>query len=118
MPFEPWATKARYMPGQVWCPKEVPRMDVNPRPLSELVPSNGLIGCYSADEKRILAVAFEPYQELFQGVRACIHADFRIGGLKPGETKNVKGKIYVVPADVDALLKRYARDFPGDARKN
>src|SRR4051812_45571968 len=20
MPFEPWATKARYIPGQVWCP--------------------------------------------------------------------------------------------------
>jgi hypothetical protein len=66
-PFEPWATKARYTPGQVWCPRGVPRTDVNPRPLSEVVPSNGLIGCYSADGKKIMATAFEPYQELFQG---------------------------------------------------
>ena len=88
------------------------RDDVNPRPLSPLVPSNGLIGCYSADEKMICAIAFEPCQELFQGVAACLHADFRIGGLKPGETKQIRGKIYFVPADVDALLKRYEADFP------
>jgi hypothetical protein len=90
--------------------------DVNPRPLSDDVPSNGLIGCFSADEKMILAVAFEPYQELFQGVIACIHSDFRIGGLRPGETKKIHGKLYIMPADVDALLKRYEKDFPGQAR--
>jgi hypothetical protein len=112
LPTHDWATKARYTPGQVWCPRGVPRKDVNPRPLSDLVPSNGLIGCYSADERHVLAVAFEPYHELFQGVRACIHADFRIGGLKAGESKQVRGKIYIVPADIDALLKRYAKDFP------
>jgi hypothetical protein len=48
MPTKPWATKARYTPGQVWCPAHVDRDDVNPRPLSELVPSSGLIGCFSA----------------------------------------------------------------------
>src|SRR5207247_7235398 len=79
------------------------------------VPDNGLIGCFSADEKMIFAVAFEPYQELFQGVAACLHSDFRIGGLKPGETKNIRGKIYFVPADVNALLKRYQADFPEQA---
>jgi hypothetical protein len=112
MPVEPWATKARYMPGQVWCPRHVDRNDVNPRPLSTLVPSNGLIGCYSADGSQIMATAFEPYQELFQGVIVCLHSDFRIGGLKPRETKQIRGKLYLVNADVDALLKRYARDFP------
>ena len=112
MPTRDWATKARYTPGQVWCPKHVDRNDVNPRPLSKLVPDNGLIGCFSADEKMILATAFEPYQELFQGIIACLHADFRIGGLEPGETKKVRGKVYVVPNDVDALLARYYKDFP------
>src|SRR5438093_499137 len=48
LPTAPWATEARYTPGQVWCPRHVPRTDVNPRPLSTLVPSNGLIGCFSA----------------------------------------------------------------------
>jgi hypothetical protein len=112
LPTQPWATRARYTPGQVWCPSRVDRADVNPRPLSTLVPSNGLIGCYSADGKRIFATAWEPYQELFQGVIVCLHSDFRIGGLKPAETKSIRGKIYLVDADADALVKRYEADFP------
>jgi hypothetical protein len=115
MPTRDWATQARYTPGQVWCPRGVDRNDVNPRPLSPLVPSHGLIGCFSADEGMLFATAFEPYQELFQGVIVCLHSDFRIGGLKAGETKHVRGKIYIVPNDVPALLARYARDFPEHA---
>lgn len=116
MPTRRWATKARYVPGQVWCPRQVPRTDVNPRPLSELVPSNGLIGCFSADESLVFATAFEPYQELFQGVMVCLHSDFRLGGLQPGETKRIRGKIYILPSDIPALLQRYARDFPEHLR--
>ncbi|MEQ8786191.1 MAG: hypothetical protein RIC55_07820 [Pirellulaceae bacterium] len=112
MPTEPWASQARYIPGQVYCPRHVDRDDVNPRPLSELVPSGGLTGCYSADEKSMMAVAWEPYQEIFLGVITCIHSDFRIGGLAPGETKRIRGKMYFVDADQAALLDRYYRDFP------
>ena len=115
LPTKPWATEARYIPGQVYVPANVDRNDVNPRPLSKLVPSSGLTGCYSADEKLILAVAWEPYQEIFQGVITCMHADFRVGGLKPGETKQIKGKLYVVAADEAALLKRFRIDFPDQA---
>ncbi len=111
LPTQPWAKQARYTPGQVYCPRGVPRDDVNPRPLSELIPSSSLCGCYSADEKMILAIAWEPYQEIFQGVIACIHNDFRIGGLKPQETKRIRGKLYIVPADMAALVKRHERDF-------
>jgi hypothetical protein len=112
MPTRDWATQARYIPGQVWCPRGVPRSDVNPRPLSKLVPSNGLIGCFSGDEKLIFATTWEPYQELFQGVVRCVHSDFRLGGIGPGERRRIRGKIYLVPNDVPALLKRYERDFP------
>lgn len=115
MPTREWARAARYIPGQVWCPRNVPRTDVNPRPLSPLVPSNGLIGCFSGDEKLIFATAWEPYQELFQGVARCLHSDFRLGGLKPGEKKRIRGKIYLVANDVAALLKRYSHDFPEHA---
>ncbi len=117
LPTRDWAVKARYVPGQVWCPTHVPRTDVNPRPLSPLVPDNGLIGAFSADEKMIFATAWEPYQELFQGVARCLHSDFRLGGLAPGERKEVRGKIYVVTGDAPALLKRYGRDFPEHLRK-
>jgi hypothetical protein len=112
MPAPKWATHAMYTPGQVWCPKGVSRDDVNPRPLSDDVPDNGLIGCFRADDQAILATAWEPYQELFQGVAACIHSDFRIGGLSAGQTKHIRGKIYIVGSDVPALLARYRRDFP------
>jgi hypothetical protein len=116
LPTEPWADKARYIPGQVYAAKGVDRDDVNPRPLSSLVPSSGLCGCFSGDEKQIMAVAWEPYQEIFQGVIACLHSDFRIGGLAPGQTKNIHGKVYIVPADVLRLVSRYEKDFPEQAK--
>lgn len=109
--IEPWAMVARYTPGQVWAGPGVPRNDVNPRPLSSLSPANGLIGCVSADRSKILAMAWEPYQELFQGVVVCLHSDFRIGGLAPGESRTIHGKIYVVENDPEKLLARYHRDF-------
>ena len=118
LPTEPWATAARYTPGQVYCPAHVDRDDVNPRPLSSLAPSSGLCGAYSADGRQILAMAWEPYQEIFQGVIACLHNDFRIGGLAPGESKTIRGKIYVVSADEAALLRRFERDFPEQAAKS
>ena len=64
-----------------------------------------------------MASAWEPYQELFQGVVVCIHADFRVGGLKPGESKGIRGKIYFMPANPEALLRRYERDFPEHVKK-
>jgi hypothetical protein len=112
MPTPQWAKSARYTPGQVWGAPGVPRSDLNPRPLSPLTPSNGLIGCFSGDEQKIFATAWEPYQELFQGVAHCLHADFRLGGLAAGERKEIRGKIYLISNDVPALLRRYEKDFP------
>ncbi|MBX3443674.1 MAG: hypothetical protein KF774_14800 [Planctomyces sp.] len=112
MPTRDWATEARYTPGQVWRDAGVPAEDVNPRPLNPLIPSHGLIGCFSADESMLFATAFEPWQELFQGVIVCLHADFRLGGIEAGETKSIRGKMYMLPNDVPALLDRYGRDFP------
>jgi hypothetical protein len=111
LPTRPWATKGRYTPGQVYGARGVSRGDLNPRPVSELVPGNGLIGCYSADGTRILAMAWSPYQELFQGVIVCLHSDFRIGGLEAGERKRIRGKLYLMRSDVPELLRRYRRDF-------
>jgi hypothetical protein len=117
LPTEPWAKEARYVYGQVYGAPGVDRNDLNPRPLSKHVPSSGLCGAFSSDNKMILAVAWEPYQEIFQGVITCIHSDFRLGGLAAGETKKIRGKLYVVPADVAALVKRYERDFPEQVAK-
>jgi hypothetical protein len=69
----------------------------------------------------------QPYQELFQGVIRClvigrlvircVHADFRIGGLPPGETNDVREKIYIVPNDMARLRARYTRDFPEHVKR-
>ena len=112
MPTKDWATEARYVPGQVWRPKAVPASDVNPRPLNKHIPSNGLIGCISDDRRYLMATAWDPYHELFQGVIRCLHSDFRIGGLESGEKKKIMGKIYLMENNVDKLLQKYHREFP------
>ncbi|MGV3773298.1 MAG: hypothetical protein ACO1QB_10385 [Verrucomicrobiales bacterium] len=103
--------QAIYKGGQVYVPRSVPVEDVNPRPISSIVPSNNLIGCFSADEKMIFATAWSDTQELFQGVIVCLHNDPRIGGLAPGETKELLGKMYFLPNDPKLVLQRYERDF-------
>ena len=107
----PRAEEAIYKGGQVYVPEGVPMKDVNPRPISTVRPANNLIGCFSEDGKRILATAWEPTQELFQGVIVCLHNDPRIGGLKPGEKKTIRGRLYILPNDPELLLRRYKEDF-------
>ncbi|MBM3833897.1 MAG: hypothetical protein FJ403_11625 [Verrucomicrobia bacterium] len=110
--------EAIYRGGQVYVPTGINLNDVNPRPISPEKPVNNLIGCFSADDKYLLATAWDQTQELFQGVIVCIHNDPRIGGLKPGETKKLHGKLYFLKNDADELLKRYRRDFPQTKSNN
>jgi len=104
--------EAVYKGGQVYVPPGINLKDVNPRPISFDKPANGLIGCFSDDNKYIMATAWDDYQELFQGIFVCIHCDPRIGGLKAGEVKKLKGKLYIVENDPEKLLRRYRQDFP------
>jgi len=108
--------KAIYRGGQVYVPAGIDRDDVNPRPLSPDLPANKLIGCFSADGKALLATAWTDVQELFQGVIVCIHADPRIAGLAPHQTKKIWGKLYIIPNDINELLRRYHRDFEAKLR--
>jgi hypothetical protein len=59
----------------------------------------------------LLATASDRTHELFEGVYVCLHSDPHVGGLSPGETKTVRAKIYLLPNDVESLLKRYRKDF-------
>lgn len=104
--------EAIYKGGQLYIPAGIKREDCNPRPHSPDVPSNDLIGCVSGDGRWLFATAWTPTQELFQGVIVCLQNDFRLGGLKPGETKRARGKVYVMENDVELLLARYRSDFP------
>ena len=103
--------EALYRGGQVYVPKGINLADVNPRPLCGDQPVNGLIGCFSADDQWLMATAWDKTHELFEGVYVCLHADPHVGGLAPGETKKIRGKLYLMKNDVKTLLKRYERDF-------
>jgi hypothetical protein len=105
-------TNALYLGGQVYLPPWTLPADANPRPLCRDILSNGLIGCFSADNQWILATASDRTHELFEGVYVCLHSDPLIAGLKPGETKRIRQKLYLLPNDMDRLLKRYRADFP------
>ena len=39
------------------------------------------------------------------------------GGLAAGQTKHIRGKIYIVPANVPRLVTRYEKDFPEQVSK-
>jgi len=107
----PRTEEARYRGGQVYVPEGINLDDVNPRPISTERPVKNLIGAESGDGNWLVAMAWDQTQELFQGVIICIHADFRVGGLKAGETKRLWGKVYLMKNDSDALLAAYQRDF-------
>lgn len=105
-------TNALYRGGQVYVPAHVNRADANPRPVCLDQPVNGLIGCFSADNRWILATASDRTHELFEGVYVCLHSDPSIGGLKPGEIRRLRQKVYLVPNDPERLMERYRKDFP------
>jgi hypothetical protein len=104
-------TNALYAGGQVYLPIDTRIADANPRPICAERITNGLIGCVSADAKLILATASSTTHELFEGVFVCLHSDPHIGGLAPGETKTITSRLYLLPNDPEALLKRYQSDF-------
>jgi hypothetical protein len=103
--------EALYRGGQVYLMPGVHTNDANPRPISHDRAANGLIGCFSADGRQLLATASSATHELFEGVYVCLHSDPHVGGLKAGEGRELRAKIYVMTNDVNALLRRYERDF-------
>jgi hypothetical protein len=50
---------------------------------------------------------------VFEGVYVCLHSDPHIGGLKPGEKKQIRSRIYLMKNDPAELLRRYKQDFGG-----
>src|SRR5262249_20477638 len=87
-------TNAMYLGGQVYLPANVDARDANPRPICGDHPINGLIGCFSADNRWLLATASDRTHELFEGVYVCLHSDPRVDDLGPGETRQLRSKVY------------------------
>ena len=102
--------------AEVSVPLGINLADANPRPISRDQPTNGLIGCFSADGKYLLATASRRTHELFEGVYVCLHSDPHVGGLAPGRYQLHSSRIYFMTNDPAALLKRYQKDYPRDTK--
>jgi hypothetical protein len=44
-----------------------------------------------------------------------MHLSVRVGPLKPGESKKIRGRMYLLRGDRESLLERFQADF-GDKR--
>ena len=105
-------SEARYRGGQVFLPPWTAAAEANPRPIAGNSLTNGLIGCFSADGRWILATASNHTHELFEGVYVCLHSDPKIAAVPAGGNLRIRQKIYLMTNDVPALLQRYRQDFP------
>jgi len=77
--------------------------------------SNAVVGIMireSNDGKYVAGIAWEDFISA-QGHNpwACMHLSIRVGPLKMGETKTIRGKIYLVAESKEDCLKRFRKDF-------
>jgi hypothetical protein len=81
-------------------------------PLNDDNAVGGLIVRESTDGKWACGIAWEDFLSS-QGHNPweCMHLSIRIGDLKPGESKTIRGRIYLLRGDKSDVLKRYYEDF-------
>jgi hypothetical protein len=81
-------------------------------PTSERNAHAGLIIRESDDNKWVMGVAWQSYLSV-QGHNPwkCMHLSVRVGPLKRGEKKTIRGKIYLFKGSKENLLNRYREDF-------
>jgi len=85
-------------------------------PTSEVNAATGILIRESADRKWVTGIGWEHYLSV-QGHNpwACMHASIRVGPLKRGEKKTVRGRIYLFPGSRTDCLARWRKAFPGSA---
>ena len=81
-------------------------------PTAEPNATAGLIVRESTDGKWVTGIAWEDFISS-QGHNPweCMHLCVRVGPLKQGEERTIRGKIYLFEGDKDDLLARYRTDF-------
>ena len=81
-------------------------------PLNNTDSVGGLIVRESTDGKWVCGIAWEEFLSA-QGHNPweCMHLSVRVGPLKRGKSKTIRGKIYLFQGDKEDLLRRYRVDF-------
>jgi hypothetical protein len=88
----------------------------NKWPTSKADAAAGLIVRESSDGKWVTGIAWED----FLSVQAhnpwnCMHACVRVGPLRRGQSKTIRGRLYLLPGGRDACAERFLRDLPRGA---
>lgn len=84
----------------------------NKWPTSETNAVRGLLMRESTDGQRVTGIAWEDYLSA-QGHNPwqCMHLCIRVGPLKKGETRTLRGKIYLFKGTKDDCYRRYNSEF-------
>jgi hypothetical protein len=82
-------------------------------PTSDENAVSGLIVRESEDGRWVTGVAWEDFLSV-QGHNpwSCMHACVRVGPLEPGQSRTVRGRLYLFRGTKDECLERFRRDFP------
>ncbi len=81
-------------------------------PISEPNAVGGLIVRESTSGKWVCGIAWENFLSAqAHNPWECMHLSIRIGPLPRGESRTVRGKIYLFEGDKEELLRRYRDDF-------
>ncbi len=73
----------------------------------------GLLVRESEDGRWVTGVAWEDFLSV-QGHNPwyCLHTCVRIGALRPGESRTLRGRLYLFPGTKEECLAKFERDFP------
>lgn len=82
-------------------------------PTSDVDAVAGLLVRESEDGRWVTGIAWEDFLSV-QGHNPwnCMHACIRAGALKPGESRTIRGRIYLLPGKKEDVVALYQRDFP------
>lgn len=82
-------------------------------PTSDVDAIAGLLVRESEDGRWVTGIAWDEFLSV-QGHNPwnCLHACVRIGALRPGESRTVRGRAYLFAGTKEDCLARFRRDFP------
>jgi len=86
----------------------------NKWPTSDVDATRGLLVRESADRTWVTGIGWEDYLSV-QGHNpwSCLHASIRVGPLKRGESKTIRGRLFLFQGSRQNALERFDREFPG-----